>query len=270
MGLLRRFHCYCWHSLIIAYRLYLASSNSQFQIFCYAHIDNNTSKWKPLRFLKVGETMKALFGLLTFWIIFHASWNWAMPITDTVTVDGREWAQVADFTDLSWSTVNAVCSDGECLAGSILNEYDMTGWVWAASTDVKGLFNGIAGSNLFDTTSNTPEGCSSCSALHPAIFDEGFLPTISVPSSIVITGFIRDRCTTLSGVTECTTARVGGLPPTVSARVGSKYYNHAWSFVGNWFFREAPVAPISAPATLGLLGFGLAYLGLIRRKPTRK
>jgi hypothetical protein len=34
------------------------------------------------------------------------------PITDTVTVDGKEWGQVDLFLNLSWDQINAVCPAG--------------------------------------------------------------------------------------------------------------------------------------------------------------
>jgi hypothetical protein len=66
------------------------------------------------------------------------------PITDTVTVDGREWAQVDLFTNLTWDHINAVCPEGVC--AGILNGFDMTGWAWASVDDVNALFNFYIGS----------------------------------------------------------------------------------------------------------------------------
>ena len=62
-----------------------------------------------------------------------------LPITDTVTANSKEWAQVDLFTNLSWSDINAVCPAGVC--NGILNNYDMTGWTWAAAEDMYSLFN---------------------------------------------------------------------------------------------------------------------------------
>ena len=74
-----------------------------------------------------------------------------MPIFEpglaTVTVDGREWAQVEQFTNLSWNDINAICPEGAC-AGT-LNGYDMAGWTWASVGDVSALFNHYIGSDKF-------------------------------------------------------------------------------------------------------------------------
>ena len=52
----------------------------------------------------------------------------ASPITDTVTVNGLEWAQVDLFLDVPWAEINAACPLGSCSNGAVLNDYDMTGW----------------------------------------------------------------------------------------------------------------------------------------------
>lgn len=58
-----------------------------------------------------------------------------------VTAVGKEWAQPLLFTNLSWNAINAACPSGPCIAGSILNNHLMTGWTFAAVSDVRELFN---------------------------------------------------------------------------------------------------------------------------------
>jgi len=60
---------------------------------------------------------------------------------DTVTVDGRVWAQVDLFTGLTWWKINDVCPAGICQKGGILNGYDMGGWTWASTSDFNAMFN---------------------------------------------------------------------------------------------------------------------------------
>jgi hypothetical protein len=67
--------------------------------------------------------------------------NCVEPITDTVLVQGREWAQVDLFANLTWSDINAVCPEGLCVHGGVLNGKDMTGWTWASADDLNGLIN---------------------------------------------------------------------------------------------------------------------------------
>ncbi len=67
----------------------------------------------------------------------------AMPITNTLTIDGRVWAQPIEFVNLSWNDVNTVCPQGICTAGT-LNDFEMTGWAWATSAEVGDLFAAIS------------------------------------------------------------------------------------------------------------------------------
>jgi hypothetical protein len=93
---------------------------------------------------------KACIALFLF---VTAELSLAMPITDTVVVDGIEWAQVDLFNGVSWSELNAVCPAGACGSGSI-NDLSLAGWTWASMEDVNLLFNyylqgaGVSGSNL--------------------------------------------------------------------------------------------------------------------------
>lgn len=65
----------------------------------------------------------------------------AVPITDTVVVAGKEWAQPADFTGLSWDGINALCPGGVCGPGAIINGFDMEGWTLASLDDLNALAN---------------------------------------------------------------------------------------------------------------------------------
>jgi hypothetical protein len=60
-------------------------------------------------------------------------------ITDTVTVDGKVWAQPNLFIGVSWDQINAVCPGGVCTG--MLNGYAITGWTFASADDVNALFN---------------------------------------------------------------------------------------------------------------------------------
>jgi hypothetical protein len=73
------------------------------------------------------------------------------PLTEigaTVTMNGKAWAPMNGFGDLSWDEINAVCpvtNGGHCLVGGKLMEYDMTGWTWASVEDVNALINSYSG-----------------------------------------------------------------------------------------------------------------------------
>jgi hypothetical protein len=83
---------------------------------------------------------------------------WAIPIPDTqrVLVNGATWAQVNIFVRLTWGDINAQCPGGVCASGSVLGQWDMSGWTWAGPEDTAALFNyylanaGVGGSDLID------------------------------------------------------------------------------------------------------------------------
>lgn len=60
---------------------------------------------------------------------------------DIVTVNGKEWAQPDLFQGVTWSQINAVCPEGPCINGGVLNGHDMTGWRWAHVYEMSVLFN---------------------------------------------------------------------------------------------------------------------------------
>jgi hypothetical protein len=72
-------------------------------------------------------------------------WLWR-PELDTVSVDGREWAQVDLFTNLSWNDINAVCPEGAC--AGLLNGYNMNGWTWASVDDFNQLLSYYIGTDV--------------------------------------------------------------------------------------------------------------------------
>lgn len=85
---------------------------------------------------------------------------YANPVTDTLFVDGREWAQPDLFYGLRWSQIDAVCSGGPCADGALLTHrfdpglgpdglgYDMTGWNWAGTREVNSLLEYYIGADV--------------------------------------------------------------------------------------------------------------------------
>jgi len=97
----------------------------------------------------------------------------AAPITDVVAGDGKTWAQVDLFSNLSWNDINQVCPMGVCGAGT-LNGYDMEGWRWASENDIRKLFASYIGSEIDGTSV-----IQSFSPWAPAFFDDGWRMTVS-------------------------------------------------------------------------------------------
>jgi hypothetical protein len=196
---------------------------------------------------------------------------WAVPITDTVTVNGTTWAQVDLFAGLSWNTLDALCPGGVC-GTNTLNGFDMAGWHWASADDLAAAFNpflvdsGFGGSDLLGPGPDRFYwGFSNPDADFGGNFiDEGFRPTYAQFGDRVLTGWISNAVpgdTTLAyqGV-------VGDYPGQVQAALfGTDYTqqrNRGSLFSpGAWFFQSGS-SEVPAPATvpLFLIGILAAYL----------
>ncbi len=93
------------------------------------------------------------------------------PITDTVfTPDGREWAQLDLFNGLTHSDIAAACSGGVC--SGTLNNYDVTGWIWASPQAVLNLLNSYESTGFLVTPVSGEHYYSS--TLVPAMVANGF------------------------------------------------------------------------------------------------
>lgn len=60
-------------------------------------------------------------------------------ITDVVNANGKVWAQPDLFAGITWNQINAVCPEGPCITGGILNGNDMSGWRWADAFEMSVL-----------------------------------------------------------------------------------------------------------------------------------
>lgn len=187
-------------------------------------------------------------------------------ITDFVTVDGTDWAQPKDFTNLSWGAMDTVCPTGVCSTG-MLNGFDMNGWVWAGVDDVNSLFNdylenaGVVGDDLLVGDDFYIEVSS---AWAPAFLsDFAITGTISGLARFVL-GYLRE---TPEGEFVRTASIVEGihqLTPQDQVSSGDRNsISSAQSNRGGWFYR-AKVTPVPGPSTLFLLGLGLLALRMNR------
>ncbi|NND69779.1 MAG: hypothetical protein HKN19_19470 [Halioglobus sp.] len=110
----------------------------------------------------------------------------AVPITDTVTLQGVEWAQPALFTNLTWDEIDAVCPGGVCNGN--LNGFIMDGWTFANLNDVFPVFNFYIGVNAL-----TPTQLTALAALGTldAMWAAGWQQTYFSPSDGIV-GRVRD------------------------------------------------------------------------------
>jgi hypothetical protein len=94
------------------------------------------------------------------------------PLTETITANGKVWAQVNLFTGVEWTAIFNVCQNENDTCSGVLNGYDMAGWKWASGEDVKALFNHYIGSQEFEADGTDAPWAT-------AFFEDGWLSTSS-------------------------------------------------------------------------------------------
>ncbi len=164
----------------------------------------------------------------------------ARPITDTISVAGREWAQVDLFADLSWNDINTICPAGLC--SGVLNGFDMTGWMWASVEDLNSLFNHYIGFAALGPGPDTyGEGKNSTWA--PAFFNDGWRPNNPFGEraySRALFGPLRDRIT-VPGGEAAAPGGIADVDPTALSVVDLASTEGEISLElkagGSWFYR---------------------------------
>ncbi len=212
----------------------------------------------------------------------------AGPITDTVIVDNREWAQVDLFLGLTWDDINSACPAGACGTG-ILNGYDMSGWTWASVADTNALFNsyliqrGVPGGDLLDPAKPDKYAGTFFTLPFSLFFQDGWRRTFATftpggaPYSL-IDGWSSDAAAGPPGSAyHAYYSWVGvSIAHTVTVDTSTvNAANDAYLFFepglepipnnpGGWFYRDA--SEVSIPSTLWLFGCTLLGLGAVNRK----
>tara|TARA_R110002072_G_scaffold123352_2_gene258609 strand:+ start:2092 stop:2772 length:681 start_codon:yes stop_codon:yes gene_type:complete len=209
-----------------------------------------------------GTTLKNIWSK---WIaglaIAVSQTSWAVPITDVVVKDGREWAQVNLFTAISWGTINEQCPAGSCAPGSEINGYDLEGWTWASISAVQALFNQYTGQST-----KAPGDYYEVNSTWGPAFVLDFDPTLIVGSGSVTAGWSSTR-DPRSNVAAYTPFMRYSIDPRLTDSVDSSLpFNMSIprQDIGAWFFRDASQVPSSA--TLTLFSLGMASLWMTRRK----
>jgi hypothetical protein len=212
----------------------------------------------------------------SFTVLTIAAWAGsatAGPITDTVTVDGKDWAQADLFVGLSWSDINTVCPGGVCGTGTLMG-FDMLGWTWASTEDLNNLFNYYS-ANSSDPNPNLlgpgPDSVNTESAVSYSYGQLFYLDAWRATSSV----FFESRET--MGRTADSPDYFAGIgvspsfvsPGGTSNMAGTNYSDAFWN-PGAWFSRPDPAAAVPSPATITLMVAGFAALGHSRRRRGRQ
>jgi len=167
----------------------------------------------------------------------------------SVIRNGLEYLQPADFTNLSWNDVNAVCPGGVC--DGMLNGVDVTGYTWANTDEYLSLTSSY-GVPLPDTKEmNSTWAPRFLADFNPTYTFpptlEGFALIVRGPPGCYL-GVI--LCFHVLGINDDTGDfhLVGGISP-----------NNRDTGSGHLFFRTAPPLPIPGLSFTGLV---LLALGL--------
>jgi hypothetical protein len=190
----------------------------------------------------------------------------ATQTANAVVIDGKDWRQLTETTDVSWLIADGACGSGTC-SGSI-GDVSVDGWIWATNDDVRGLFDALIqpGSTQFPAVGDyfalgDPDIANAIGGV--------FAPTAVTPVGTRIDREVRGLTRSSSGGTTTLAYLLDnslerGLD---FAAFDSSYPTNLGSpGTGLWLYRAAGEVAVAEPATFGLFGLGLAGLGFVRRR----
>jgi len=231
--------------------------------------------------MSLSHWKKYATGLLLslIWTSFGAN---ATPITDTVLIDGKEWAQPSQFEDLGYAYIKEyVCPETVC-TGVVRypdgRNIDLSGWVWASIDEVRDLFHTmlptLEGRDVYRVPAmvfDWAETVFEVFGFKPTVDDELFRSISGVTSTVVVPGvdFFNDQ---VAHAYIDTAKFIEIYLPDVDEYIqfidvvdttGTDQLVES----GGWFYRPAPATGVPVPGSGLLLLVGLAGLATLRRNP---
>lgn len=171
----------------------------------------------------------------------------AITAVNTITVQGRKWAQPDLFLNLPWDTINAVCPGGVCGSDATLNGWDVSGWTWASTEDLNNLFNyySVNSSNpIANLLGPGPSSDNSESTVPNSYGQLFYLDGWRATSSI----FFESR-ETMGRTSDSPDYFAGiGLAPSFTghgtSNMAGTNYTPVFYYPGAWFYRPDPAAVV--------------------------
>jgi len=189
-------------------------------------------------------------------LLIQALPSLAQPPAGLVVDGNRSWAQPADFVNVSWDTMNALCPGTQRVCTGMVNGIDITGFIFASQADVQGMLSSLFGVPPFDVEEDDSDWA-------PAVL-AAFDPTNTLVDRTSLSASDTDlnqdvppRNTWIRVQDEFVS------PPGDEAetlRVGT---NVTSGTRGIWLYREQPTAAATSIPTMGTYGLIITVLGLL-------
>lgn len=196
--------------------------------------------------------MKTALSVVCLAFLIHALPSIAAVPTNLVVYEGNEWAQPAQFVNLSWDEINARCPAPTGLCTGTLNGLDITGFTWASDSEVVTFLSGRFGVPPPHFTYTNSAWAPAVFTRFSSTFDDEFLRALQGWTSTTDLPSPEQAIINFVIVFDAL-----GNAPDVSA-VLSVVKSESRINLGAWFYR--PVS--TAVPTMSIHGLIIAVLGL--------